>query len=434
MNARTSQRYCAALLVAICAPFATAQLQGQGLPVPSASPADTWIRQLGDPSYEVRANASRRLCMMGHAAAAALRQAAKSDEFEVTLRVKNLLAVIESVYFGGCSIRLSADKSRIRWDEPLAIVLEISNDSEYPAQLPLEKIEQEPELLREARQVGVMLDVADYLRVVGPGGEQIQLRIDDIRMDAGVAQAVEWRTSGGPILQLPAKRVLELRLAAFNRGWARFPMLKRGSYHVSFEYRPEWDDEEFRRAGVGNVTSTGIDIEVDQPAPEAVLSARQQVQVRLEREDSELIATVINCDDLPVWINSNFQDGAPPFASLNWVVVAQGETEEVRAKLDGLGAEFQRNRLIELAPGQSSELGRIQLKELLATNLVKSLPAGASFEVQANWVNLCDALWQQSQEPPLLENPRIPNDLRTPLPRRMPTGRATSSELRLFRP
>ena len=394
------------------------------------------IQGLGDPAYSTRAEATRALCMIGQRAAPALKLAATGREFEVALRARELLEVIESVYFAGCGIELSAEKNKITWDEPLALTLRIRNRSGYPAQLPFELSSRvRAELPESVRQVGDMMDLAEYLRVISPDGRQIALRVDDIRADPLVMDAVEWRTEGGPVARLAAGKEAQVLMERFNRGWARFPMLSRGVYKIVFDYQPQWDDEEFRRAGVGRLRGNVLEIEVTSSAPRAVRHSRHPILMSLERDEGELVARLTNADDLPIWVNLNLQSAEPPFAQLSWVIAAGDSVEEVGKwnRLEAALDRFRRDRVVKLVPGGTLELGRTRVDILSSTDLVRGLPEGSSFRVRANWVNLCDVSWQRAERASLPGDPRGPGELAAPLPRRMTTGRFGSAEIELIK-
>jgi len=434
-----------AVLAAATSPAAGQTPQAPPHPQPPAASAvdeagvAALVRRLGDPSYDVRTRATRRLCALGHRAAPALVQAAAGEEFEVALRSQNILDLLDSLYFGGCSVTLAADRSRTAWDAPVELTVTFRNQSGYRAFLPVDRRAPAADEPRQAaaRQVGDLIDLADYLRVTGPGGEPIAPRVDDIRADPLVAEAIEWRAEGGPVAELPPGGELVVRLPAFNRGWARYPLLEAGAHRVVFDYHPQWDDAVFREQEVGRVTSEPVAIEVTAAAPPAVRNGRQTATVSVGREGDELIARLTNHDDLPIRVNTNWGDRAPPLAALVWSVVTAGDIVELNPTRTGpLPGEsgFSRNRVIDVAPGASIELGRIGLKRVLASAAVERLAGGTAFEVAAALVNQCDLCWQRAHTPPLLNHPRAPAGLRTPLPRRMITGHLTGSGCRLVKP
>jgi len=444
-----------------------------GSPTSAASAAETvedeiraLVTRLGDPSYAVRTEATRRLCMMGQRAIPALHRAADSGEFEIALGVRNILEVLDSLYFGGCSIRLDADRTRLAWDEPIELAVSIRNESAHPAHLPLDAADRrrsdgslEGDIgkpsqgasekpgavpvrgLDHATQVGDLIDLADYLHVTAPDGRDIPLRVDDVRADRDVAEAIEWRANGGSVTELAPRAQAVYRVPRFNRGWARYPLLQPGVYRVVFDYDPQWEDEEFRQAGVGRVTSNVLELTVTKPAPAIVRQFNGETRLVVEQGDGRLVARLTNTDDLPVWINLNTCGDQPPFAQIVWTVFAGERVEEVR--LDRvtpapLPEAFRLDRVMELAPGDSLELQRIALADLFnaagqaavapSPPSPGSPPAGPVI-IRATWVNQTDPVWQQQQEPTPLGNPRAPAALRQPLPRRMLTGRLTSDPL-----
>jgi hypothetical protein len=392
------------------------------------------IRKLGDPSYNVRTRATRQLCMIGQRAAPALQRAADSDEFEIALRAKNLLEVIESVYFGGCRIHLASAQAKIAWDDPFELTVTIHNESAYRAALPLDmSAERRRAFSEQARLVGDIVDLADYLSVTGPDGRQVDLRVDDLRDDPQVADAIEWRAEGGPVGELPGGDEIVYHLRPLNRGWARYPLLKRGIYKIVFEYDPQWDDEEFRKASVGQVTSNVLEVQVTREAPPLVQRSRRPAVVDVQQDGAHFVARLTSSDDLPIWVNLNLGADQAPFAQLVWTIAAGSAApvlEDVRFDLlsppPRLDA-FSRRRIRELAPGDSVELGRAPLAGLMRAKLVQGSPDGATFDLQATMVNQCDLTWQRGQQPSPLGNPRAPEALRTSLPRRMITGRFGSN-------
>jgi len=442
-------------------------------PTSAASAAETveneigaLVPRLGDPSYAVRTEATRRLCMIGQRAIPALRRAADSGEFEVSLRSRNILEVLDSLYFGGCSVRLDADRTRLAWDEPIELVVTIRNESTHPAHLPLEAADRrrsdvslkgdmvKPSQwaseksgalpvrgLDHATQVGDLIDLADHLHITAPDGRDIQLRVDDVRADRNVAEAIEWRANGGPVTELAPRAQAVYRVPRFNRGWARYPLLQPGVYRVVFDYDPQWDDEEFRQAGVGRVTSNVLELTVTEPAPAIVRQFNGEARLVVEHREGWLIARLTNTDDLPVWINLNTGGDQPPFAQIVWTIIADGTVNDVRfgqLTPPPLPEAFRLDRVMELAPGDSLELQRIALADLLdaaghtavapSPSSPGSPPAGPVI-IRVTWINQTDSVWQQQQEPILLGNPRAPAALRQPLPRRMIPGRLTSEPL-----
>ncbi len=84
-----------------------------------------------------------------------------------------------------------------------------------------------------------------------------------------------------------------------------------------------------------------------------------------------------------------------------------------------------------LAPGQSIELARIKLDELLrrAKEAGAQIDSGrASFHFA--YMNLCNRQWQRRQMPALPGDPELGESLQYRLPPRILVGRFTSNHLR----
>ena len=136
------------------------------------------IADLGNPSYEKRTFATRRLCAIGSGAREQLLVAAAGADVETSLRAKAVLSVLDQLMFDGVEVRLSFAKSKIAWDEPLDLVITLSNHSEYPARVPFEIGNGRSTATEPARQVGDMLDAAEFLLVQHENGKRIELVVD----------------------------------------------------------------------------------------------------------------------------------------------------------------------------------------------------------------------------------------------------------------
>ena len=77
------------------------------------------VRALGDPAYEARMFATRRLCAIGMEAWDVLREGADGADVEASLRAKQLLAVFDRLWFSGAEVSLSFSKPIIDWKEPV---------------------------------------------------------------------------------------------------------------------------------------------------------------------------------------------------------------------------------------------------------------------------------------------------------------------------
>ena len=80
-----------------------------------------------------------------------------------------------------------------------------------------------------------MLDVAELLRVRRADGREVELTVDDIRADDSVGAAVNERLNSGPVGVIEPGQNVMIVARAFNRGWARFPLLDAGAFQAVLE-------------------------------------------------------------------------------------------------------------------------------------------------------------------------------------------------------
>jgi len=389
------------------------------------------VRALGDPAYEVRMFATRRLCAIGMEAWDFVGAAADGTDVEAALRAKQLLAVLDRLWFSGADVSLSFSKPMIGWLEPADLIITMTNRLPYPARVPFDV---DPGVRGDdddARQVSDMLDLAEWLKVRAPDGRELELRVDDIGGEPAVFAAVQSRLAGGPGGTLAPGEQITVTVRTFNRGWARFPLLDRGEYTVMLDYVPDWTDSDLAAAQAGRVMSTPATVTIRDGAPPTISRTGIQTDLIVERDGAYLIARLVNRTDQPLFINTNF-GGAAPFADGRWVY----ELEQTRRDLPILpktGAswhDFKPELLVEVGPGESVELARISKSDLR-----KSLTnAGADFtgdrwSIQFTYANLCDRQWQTRQGTALLGNEKAPEFFQRPLPRRTLSARLSSNRL-----
>jgi len=390
------------------------------------------VRDLGDRSYEVRTNATRRLCAVGLPATEALRRAAEGPKAEIALRARAVLDTLDRLLFAGVDIELAFTASSIRWDEPVDLELRLHNRCPYPSRVAFEPdAAKRAEATKDAAQVGAMLDVADWLRVRGPDGRDIELRVDDILTDESVAAAVDERVRGGGAVLLPPGERAVLSIPSFNRGWARYPLLDAGEYTVSFDYTPPWEDEALAAERAGRVMSNTARVKVTTSAPQAVTRSRREALLSLEPEGTVLVAALTNTSDLHVMVNANFGASAP-FAQAHWVYGLGEARHEIAAFARGPSGwrQFDASKLVELAPGERVVLARIGL-DLLRQSFATEGGAvdGAGWTVHFTYSSLLDRQWQLRQGDALRSHDEVPEVLRSPLPRRMLSARLASDRL-----
>jgi hypothetical protein len=392
------------------------------------------IRDLGDPSYEKRTFATRRLCAIGMPAHAALTEAARSGEFETAQRARKILETLDDILFAGVEVALTVSKPTIAWNETLDLTVRLANRSSYPARVPFELSEgKRTAASREARQVGDLLDLADWLRIVGPAGEVVDLRVDDFTGSVDVQAAVDMRLAGGPVSVIDPGQDATLIIGGLNRGWARYPLLDSGAYSLRFDYAPDWNDEVLNARRVGRVVSDTLAVQVRTPAPDTISRRGAEASLAIERSGDMMTASLVNRSDLPVWVNKNFGP-TPPFAQARWVISA-GEARHalpVPAPVNPALADFHADRLIELPPGESLELAGIRIESLhQAVAGQRRRRTGEAPAVHFSYSNVCDRRWQGRPGADLSNTTGVPPILQNPLPRRMLATILTSPYVRL---
>lgn len=405
---------------------------------PSKDDVPALVRDLGDPSFDRRTAATRRLTAIGMDAADALRAAAAGDEFETARRARMILADLERQWFAGVEVSLAFSEPQVDWDRPVNLIITLNNRGRHEARIPFDATSPLPPAAAEddAGQVGAFLDVADFLHVVGPDGAEIEARVDDIAADPAVFEAVDRRLNGGAGSTLAPGQRAAFTVPAINRGWARFPMLNKGDYEVHFEYSPEWHDEELTAKHVGAVRSNPAKLNVAKAAPLAVGRSGPETAIRIEQIGKGLIARLTNTADLTTYVNLNFGPAAP-FAQGRWIVLRGEEyRESAVGRITGSPwKEFDPAKLTAVAPGETIELARIELTALRDEVAAGGLdPAAGPCLVHFHYSNLCDRKWQQTQGAGPASQKDAPEALRKPLPRRILTATHSSERIELALP
>ncbi|MCP4594384.1 MAG: hypothetical protein GY842_26945, partial [bacterium] len=216
---------------------------GPGVDSPEPDVA-TLIRKLGDPSFQVRTEATRRLCMLGTPVRTQLEEAAKGSDIEIALRAKALLGIMDELLFSGCRLTLTASRSRVAWNEPLDLILTVQNTSTHPGTIPFERSAPDGRNA-DADQVAGLIDAADFLVVTGPDGMPVSFHLDTADPVPAVEALVRNRADASPSSRLVPGRTRQHRMTTFNRGRARYPLLRAGTYRITVVYTPKWDDAEF---------------------------------------------------------------------------------------------------------------------------------------------------------------------------------------------
>lgn len=390
------------------------------------------VSDLSDPSYERRTYATRRLCAIGMPATEKLRAAAAGGDAETALRAKAVLSLLNNLMFSGVRVRLSFSKSKIAWDQSVDLNVTLTNRAKHPARVPFE-IDPAKRTAADddAQQVGSMLDIADVVRVRGPDGREVDLTVDDISADSQVVAAVQSRLNGGPVSTLDPGQQVTITVTAFNRGWARYPLLDTGVYTVVMDYTPEWEDDVLAAQRVGRVASNAAAITISRGAPATVSRSGAEASLAIERDEAFIATRLTNRTDQAMLVNKNF-GRSPPFADGHWVYELDGTRQEVPliAKSAVSWHDFKAALLVEVGPGQSIELARIHLNELRqALGNAGAALEGRRWTVHFSYVNLCSRQWQVRQGSALLGNSKAPAIFQVPLPRHILSTAHTSNRL-----
>ena len=327
------------------------------------------LDDLSDPSYEVRQAAVEKLYAAGPVVLDALAEVTKGDDFEAALRARNLIERIQKLFFVGAKIELSASHKQIRWDESVSLRIKVINPSDFPIHLPFlvknrGSIDTDP----LAAQMGSLLDAADFLIVVGPDDKAADPVVDDLRGEPSLEAALDTRVYAEPASLLAPHSEFILNLPDFNRGFARYRLLRKGTYRLQFAYVPEWDDHKMREDGIGKVVSNALTLTVTQPAPDLILNARREIRVGLERVGREFVVRLTNTHDRPMGVNLNLGNrGLANYAHLEWQWrTPAGILRADQSIIDSPPLDTE--KLVKLKPGQSIELFKTDL------NRLKTLP------------------------------------------------------------
>lgn len=409
--------------------------------LPSQTPPPTIVsedqltilaRELSDTSYSVREAATRKFYEIGPASMEVLRGLVDSTDTEAAIRARRILDDIESVYFSGVEIALAFSEAHIDWDQPVNLLVTLSNRSEFPARVPVDPAS----LLQaissdDAEQVATMLDLADWLIVRDEKGDVLPFHLDDIMANSAVAAVVQKKAERGGSATLQPGQSVTISLTAFNRGWARYRLLERGAYTVVLKYAPLWDDPFLVEHRVGFAESNEARIVIDQEAPPGVSREEAHAELSVARVGEELTARLANHSDMPMIINTDF-GMAPPFAQGNWVYAHGTAIREipVNGELDNGNRDLDQDLLIKVAPGKSIEVAQIPVMKLRAAleddgaNL-----AGARWSLHFSYANNWDSPGRAGTEETRENSSFHSDDVGENLFRWILTGRHNSNRL-----
>jgi len=366
---------------------ATATVPADRFESPDASLIRGAVRELNHPSPARRRVALRRLAEWGPFAFEELREAAAGPDHESALAARGLLTEFESAVLVGGLVSLEVDRPAVAWNEPVALLVRVKNPTPAPIRVPWPAPTTRP--AGDADQVGQMLDVADFLAVVDPRGRPLPLRFEPIEGDKTVYEAVSVRAGDNPPFSLvPSGGETLLRLREFNRGWARFPLLASGTYHVTFAYQPQWKDPSWTADGFGRVRAGPVSIEVTRGAPEAIRDATRPLELRLDCRDQLISARIVSIWDRPLHVNLNWGPDVTRHAELRWSITPAGAAESIQwvPEPRSPGPSAFADHIRRLDSGCSVEIARLSKASLLQQSGA-SVSAGAC-EVKLRYVNV----------------------------------------------
>jgi hypothetical protein len=287
------------------------------------------VAELGRGSFRKRKETVRQIATCGTAALPALRRALDSPKQEIALAARELIAMLENVCFTGAKLRLEVDPPRVRWNEALRLRVVVENPNEFDVHVPWDVSPASTTgPAATAWQVGAMLDVGEYLTVVGPDGEEVEFRVDPIEDHERIEREVNNRLVLGPVGRIGPRASCVLELPSLNRGWARYPLLKKGRYALRFCYEPGWEDASWAEAGLGKVAAPEVSFEVVESAPAVIRESALPLRMLFRRDGGFLVAALENTWDIPQWVNLNVGSGAGS-SQLVWMLAAADQEHPI---------------------------------------------------------------------------------------------------------
>lgn len=395
-----------------------------------ADPAD-WVRQLNHPIPNKRTAALRELAELGPMAIPPLRDAVDGPYLEGALLAERLLVELDSAVLMGADIHIRFNREQITWDEPVALVVDVRNPTEAPIRVPWpialaaspdKQISDSALSPEPVVQVSAMLDISDYLRVVGPDGSPLELRVDPIERDALVAEAVNIRAGETPPSHhIPPGGAERLIVPAFNRGWARFPMLTAGQYVVQLVYQHDWSNSQWNEEAIGRIVTSAVGLTVTDSAPAELRHADKPLELRLHQQGSELIVTARNTYDRAQSINLNLSSAMKTHGRLHWrpVIGEAGDRHTIEMAEDTTDPVFDINRVYTLEPLEEKVISRLPVVTLLRS--ARSLGARSPVTVSVRY--------SQLSTPPEIREILAGIDIADELPSNLFTGTASSNAI-----
>ncbi len=363
------------------------------------------IDQLSHPLPAKRSDAIRQLADWGPFAFPELRKAARDADLETALSARDLLGELENAVLIGARVRLHVEPGRAAWDEPVSLVIQVHNPTEDPIKLPwsaesatTSRPADLPAPLPDHQQVAALLDAAEYLEVFEAKDEPLMLRVDPLERDPRVLDAVQTRAGDdAPTHMLPPGKQSFLIIPNINRGWARYPLLKPGTYRIQFGYQPQWKDETWTRQKYGLVRAEPVTIMITGQPPEAILQGETPMIMTLKPEGDELRAVVQNLWDRPQWVNLNFNGDLFTHGKLEWTLERntyshEESMESPRDKFirpeERTGAKFDGKRVHKLEPGESMVLARMDKQDILDRAEAIDLSRDVTWRLSVSYIHI----------------------------------------------
>ncbi len=336
-----------------------------GTPVaPSTEQIRQVIGQLNHPVLIRRRAAIRQLAEWGPLVFPELRRAAAGSNLEAALSARDLLAELESAILIGAKVRLSVDRARVAWNEPITLSVHAHNTTTGPLRVPWAAPTTKPAagVTADAIQVAGMMDAADFLTVIGPDDREIELRVEPIERDPAVYEAVDIRVHTPPTQVIEGGKDARLDILLFNRGWARYPMLAAGKYTISFGYQPRWKDDSWTKAGFGCVRGEPVTVEISPGAPAAIRKAGVALELRIKRSAETLEAELASTWDTLQWINLNVGGPLSTHARIEWQLIpVQDNAEPIDLEPPTGEPRFDGKLLTRIAAGERLVISRVSM-------------------------------------------------------------------------
>jgi len=394
-----------------------------------AKQAALLIGKLDDQEYQVRVESERKLRRLGIEAIPVLQGALHHDSPEIALRAKKLLAVAQQRLLTKLKVRLEIKPDRVGWNEPFDLIVTFKNPTAYDMALPL--LPETPDVQNtDAAQVGAMLNIADDLDVVGPDGREIELHLIDIKEDPAVDREVNRRLNVTENVRLPAGESHARTIPAFNRGWARYRMLRKGIYQIRYWFKSDPATPGDDQTAI-NVMSNDANVSITSDAPVAVQDTGVKLRADLTLRNGVLHLTVTNTYDQPVVLHTDTGQPLARYASIRWWVNVD-ETQRVVTDWPPSNQGPDAEPYLTLAPAQKVEILRKPLADFWTLPGLPRIARGESVLITAVYLNFYSRSTLRTKPLLLIPAEKLRQQVES-LPLFVYTGSAVSNQITLTR-